>query len=127
VPQHGNVDLAAVHPTRPFRGGTGWSSDQRHLRTAIQQTRPALVAGDFNAVDNHVAVRRLAADGYRSTTDSAGVGWQPTWPADRQFIPPVMPIDHILLAPGWAAATAHTVRVPGTDHLGVEATVGRVV
>jgi len=82
-----------------------------------------VVAGDFNAVDNHQSIRRLSAEGFRSTTDSAGSGWQPTYPADRTDLPPV---DHILISPGLAATDSRTVRIAGTDHLGVVATVGRI-
>ncbi len=86
-----------------------------------------MVAGDFNAVDNHRPIRRLSAYGFRSTADSAGAGWQPTYPADRADLPPLAPIDHILISPELAAAESHTVRIAGTDHLGVVATVGRVL
>ena len=126
VPGTGAVALAAVHPTRPFPGGTDWLKEQNMLHTAVVSAQPDVVAGDFNAVDNHLPIRRLSADGFRSTTDSAGAGWQPTYPADRTHLPPIAPIDHILIRPGLAAAESHTVRIPGTDHLGVVATIGRV-
>ena len=126
VPDTGPIEIAAVHPTRPFTGGTGWAEDQRLLHSALIRSRPDVVAGDFNAVDNHQPIRRLAADGFRSTTDSAGAGWQPTYPADRADLPPLAPIDHVLISPGLAATESHTVRVAGTDHLGVVATIGRV-
>ena len=126
APDTGTVELAAVHPTRPFTGGTGWAEDQRLLHAALVRSTPDVVASDFNAVDNHQPVRQLSADGFRSTADSAGAGWQPTYPADRPDLPPLAPIDHILISPELAAAESHTVRVAGTDHLGVVATVGRV-
>lgn len=126
VPGSGDVDLAAVHPTRPFAGASGWAEDQRRLEAAIVDAQPEVIAGDFNAVDNHQPIRRLSAEGFRSTTDSAGSGWQPTYPADRTDLPPVAPIDHILIGPGLAAADSHTVRIAGTDHLGIVATVGRI-
>lgn len=127
APGTGEIDLAAVHPIRPFAGATGWAEDQRRLQSAIVHAEPDVVAGDFNAVDNHQSIRRLSAEGFRSTSDSAGSGWQPTYPADRTDLPPIAPIDHILINPGLAAADSHTVRIAGTDHLGVVATVGRVV
>ena len=67
VPGTSAVALAAVHPTRPFAGGTGWLTDQNMLHAAVVSAKPDVVAGDFNAVDNHLPIRRLSADGFRST------------------------------------------------------------
>lgn len=120
----GPIHLVAAHPVRPHVGGDDWADDQARLRTSLPRG-PTVVAGDFNAVDNHLPVRRLAADGFRSTTDLAGAGWQPTYPADRRWLPPLVGIDHILLSPELTATTSRTVRIVGTDHLGVVATIAR--
>ena len=48
---------------------------------------PTVVAGDFNAVDDHHTMQALYADGFRSAAHLAGAGFVRTWPADRRFPP----------------------------------------
>jgi endonuclease/exonuclease/phosphatase (EEP) superfamily protein YafD len=124
APGIGTVRLAAVHPSPPLRGRSTWAADHRLLREALgRQSGPVIVSGDFNAVPSHWPMRRLHADGFRTSVDLAGTGWQPTWPARRSGLPPVVAIDHVLLSPQLTATAAGTVRLPGSDHLGVTATV----
>ena len=124
TPGLGLVRLAAVHPARPTHGRSIWASDHRLLRTALPApTGPIVLAGDFNAVESHWPMRRLRADGWRSSTDLAGAGWQPTWPVDRLRLPPLVGIDHILLSPALTATAAGRVAIAGSDHLAVTATI----
>lgn len=120
----GPIHLVAVHPVRPHPGGDDWAGEQARLRRSLP-SGPTVVAGDFNAVDNHLSIRRLAVDGFRSTTDLTGAGWQPSYPADRAWLPPLVGIDHIQLGPELTATSSTTVRVADTDHLGVVATFAR--
>jgi endonuclease/exonuclease/phosphatase (EEP) superfamily protein YafD len=120
----GPVQVAAVHPSPPRQGRTVWAADHRLLRAALARgSGPTIVAGDFNAVPSHWPMRRLRADGFRTSVDLAGAGWQPTWPADRSGLPPVVAIDHVLLSPEFTATAAGVQRIPGSDHLAVTATV----
>lgn len=124
VPGLGPLRVAAVHPSPPLRGRSTWAADHRLLRTALAEgTGPTIAAGDFNAVPSHWPMRRLRADGFRSSVDLAGAGWRPTWPAGRRGLPPVVAIDHVLLSPGLTATAAGAQRIPGSDHLAVSATV----
>lgn len=124
VPGLGLLRVAAAHPSPPLPGRSTWTADHRLLRAALAGAPgPTILAGDFNAVPSHWPVRRLRADGFRTSVDLAGAGWQATWPADRGGIPPVVAIDHVLLSPELTATAAGTLRVPGTDHLAVTATV----
>ncbi len=124
VPGLGPLRVAAVHPSPPLRGRSTWATDHRLLRAALADgTGPTIVAGDFNAVSSHWPMRRLRDDGFRTSEDLAGAGWQPTWPADRRGLPPVVAIDHVLLSPELTATAAGTQRLRGTDHLAVTATV----
>jgi endonuclease/exonuclease/phosphatase (EEP) superfamily protein YafD len=124
APGIGAVRLAAVHPSPPLRGRSTWATDHRLLREALaRESGPVIVSGDFNAVPSHWPMRRLHADGFRTSVDLAGAGWQPTWPTGRHRLPPVVSIDHVLLSRQLTATAAGTVRLPGSDHLGVTATV----
>jgi len=121
VPGLGALTVVAVHPARPVRGGSGWAAEQERVRTLVPHRR-TVVAGDFNAVDSHPGMRRFRRLGFRDSDELVGAGWQPTYPAQGR-IPPLIGIDHILLSPDLTATASRTVRVRGTDHRGVVATV----
>ncbi len=125
VPGVGDVRLLAVHPCNPFCGGNAWTREHAVLRAAAAEAAdegPLVIAGDYNAIDDHGPMRQLYATGLRSATDLVGAGWLPTWPANS-VIPPLLPIDHVLLNDDLTATSIGTVRIDGTDHLGVRAVI----
>ena len=67
-------------------------------------------------------MRELYALGLKSVTDIVGAGWLPTYPADAP-VPPLIPIDHILVDDQLTGTSISTVRVSGSDHLGLLATL----
>ena len=125
LPDGGRVLVTAAHPHPPL-DATGWERDLGLLTAAVRAGagEPQVVAGDFNATRDHEPFRRLLAAGLKDVADVAGATAWPgmTWPADRAF-PPVMRLDHVLMSPRLGATDVGTVRVDGTDHLGVLATV----
>ena len=124
VPELGSVRLFAVHPCNPYCGGNRWDREHRQVFEAVAAdlTGPIVVAGDFNAVDEHGPMQRLRALGLASVTDVAGAGWLPTYPADRRY-PPLVPIDHILIDEQLTAISVSTFQVDGSDHLGLITTL----
>lgn len=80
-----------------------------------------IVAGDFNATTDMQPFRRLLDHGYRDAAAQSGAGLIRTFPSNSS-VPPLIGIDHILLRNS-SASDVHTVPIPGTDHLGVAATV----
>jgi endonuclease/exonuclease/phosphatase family metal-dependent hydrolase len=58
----------------------------------------------------------------KSVIDILGAGWLPTYPANRT-IPPLLPIDHILVSPQLTATSVARFSVPGSDHLGLKAKI----
>lgn len=125
IPQLGQVRVVAVHPCNPYCRPGLWVQDAAQLRAWLAEHRdamPMIVAGDFNAVDDHRTMRALYDDGFRSAADLAGAGFVRTWPANNR-VPPMIGIDHILVTPGLTASAFDTFEVPGTDHLGVRAVV----
>lgn len=124
TPQLGPVRVVAAHPCNPYCRPGLWIQDAAQLRgwLAAHRDTPTIVAGDFNAVDDHLTMRELYADGFLSAADLAGAGFVRTWPADRWF-PPLIGIDHVLVTPDLTATAFGTFRVPGTDHLGVRAVI----
>ena len=131
-----NVHLHSVGSVRPWNGSKGWGSLERWhdflhtyrgatmsrvrqarlIRRRIEQeTRPVLVAGDFNSTPHQWAYRHVAA-GMQSATEQDGWDWSPTFPARR----PIVRIDHILAGPEWDLVTARVPALKGdtaiSDH-----------
>ncbi len=61
------------------------------------------------------ALHRL---GLKSATDVAGAGWLPTYPANRR-IPPLLPIDHVLINEDLTATSVTSFALSGSDHRGL--------
>ena len=124
VPRLGPVQIITAHPCNPFCGAGYWPSEHALLQRVISHdlSGPLVVAGDFNAVDDHRPMRELYALGLKSVTDIVGAGWLPTYPANAP-VPPLIPIDHILVDDQLTGTSISTVRVSGSDHLGLLATL----
>lgn len=124
VPGLGPVTLIAAHPCNPYCRGGRWYAEHARLNVAaaVYLDRPLVVAGDFNAVDDHGPMQRMRKLGLRSVTDLTGAGWLPTWPANRRF-PPLLPIDHVMVDRFLTATSVRTFAVSGTDHLGLLTTL----
>lgn len=117
------VTVTAVHPVAPVADQEHrWRQELGLIQAALAGTTgPQLAAGDFNASRDHRAFRAVLRSGFVDCADAARERAWPglTWPADRRF-PPLMRLDHVLAPRGGVFVhEARTVRVPGTDHLGV--------
>jgi endonuclease/exonuclease/phosphatase (EEP) superfamily protein YafD len=117
----GDLTLLAVHPISPT-DPEGWRSDHAAILAAAEASHPDLIVGDLNATVDHEPMRRLADAGYRSATELANEGWQPTWPAygvvhvAGMEVPRLVQIDHVLVGHRLAALGTHTLTIPGADH-----------
>ncbi len=111
--------LIAAHPVNPIRGGLdGWLSDGSALTSLAERfdQGPLVVAGDLNAVPEHLTVRNLmAATGLHEVMQ----GWAPTYPADRLI--PLITIDHVLASDQFRTVAVRRFHVDNTDHLGTVA------
>jgi endonuclease/exonuclease/phosphatase family metal-dependent hydrolase len=124
IPRVGGIRLMAVHPCNPYCGDDHWSAEHRVVRKAVIDNvdHPLVVAGDFNAVDDHGPMQALQRAGLKSATDVAGAGWLPTYPANRRF-PPLLPIDHVMINKDLTATSVTSFTVSGSDHRGLLATL----
>ena len=124
----GSLTMLAVHPVSPV-DVSEWREDHVAVREAAVAADADLVVGDLNATTDHEPMRRLADEGFRSATELANEGWQPTWPARGRTslvgipLPHLVQIDHVLLGPSLAALGTRTLDIPGTDHRAVVAEV----
>jgi endonuclease/exonuclease/phosphatase (EEP) superfamily protein YafD len=118
VPQIGPVRIIAAHPCNPYCGGNQFAVDHAALNAVAMRyaSAPLVVAGDLNATYDHAPIRHLDRAGIVSVTDLVGAGWLPTFPANRT-IPPLLPIDHVLLSRQLTATSVTRLPVRDTDHL----------
>lgn len=117
-----------VHLPGPWPQDIGaWCDEIRSLPATLAgindeaNGRPVIVAGDFNATYDMAPFRTILTHGYADTAEQSGAGMIRTFPADSNW-PPRFGIDHILTNNA-TAADLHIVRVPGSDHLGLLATI----
>ena len=105
----------------------GWRGELASLRGTLADAAQwagngaVILAGDLNSTADMLAFRRLLTNGYRDAAEQSGAGLNPTFPADS-VMPPLVGIDHILVRNA-SASDVRTLRIPGSDHLGLAATV----
>jgi endonuclease/exonuclease/phosphatase (EEP) superfamily protein YafD len=80
-----------------------------------------IVAADLNSTTDMRPFRGLLRNGYRDAAEQSGAGIQPTFPANWR-LPPFIAIDHILTR-SCTATSLRTIKIPGSDHRGLAATV----
>ncbi|MCP3819389.1 endonuclease/exonuclease/phosphatase family protein [Streptomyces sp. A3M-1-3] len=114
-----SVHLQLAHPLPPIPGGVAmWRSELGALRSyaAGVKGRPALLAGDFNASQDHAAFRALLdAGGLHDSARLAGRSRTPSWPADSALMPGTQ-IDHVLVSGDFRARSARFLDLANTDH-----------
>lgn len=107
-----------AHPMPPEPGGlTVWRRELGRLRDlAAGRGRTALViAGDFNASQDHAAFRALLDTGVRDGAAVLGLGRTPSWP--RPVAPRLgVQIDHVLVSSAVEPRAARFLDLPDTDH-----------
>ncbi|GAA2070410.1 endonuclease/exonuclease/phosphatase family protein [Williamsia deligens] len=124
LPGGGEVTVLSVHPMPPYPYEPRlWLSELASVRAAIDRCAgPVVVGGDLNAAHDHAAFRDLLADDLLDAGASSRSGPLPTYPAHRRWIPPLIGIDHVLLR-GVRASGVVALRLPGSDHRALLATV----
>ncbi|MET8798714.1 endonuclease/exonuclease/phosphatase family protein [Nocardia sp. NPDC004568] len=124
VPGVGPVTVYAFHPVPPVYSTQVWADELSRLRDILDRSpadRPVIAGGDFNATHDHSQFRALASGRFHDAADQAGAGHLVTYPTDKWW-PPVVGIDHIVLAEARAVAV-ETVGLPGADHRALVARV----
>ncbi|MEU4063380.1 endonuclease/exonuclease/phosphatase family protein [Streptomyces wedmorensis] len=112
------VRLQLAHPMPPLAHQVPlWKRELRRIAdTAARQTGPALVAGDFNASQDHAALRAvLDAGRLHDAARSAGASRTPTWPMEGP-LQPFVQIDHILVSDDFTVRDVRFLDVAGSDH-----------
>lgn len=117
--------LYVTHADNPFHGSTSLS-DQRTFVEAVAasaaaEPRPVVVIGDFNMSDrseNYRIMDSAFVDAMREHNVPGSTYFGGLWPLL------LVRIDHAFVSPGWCADDGSTFTVPGSDHRGIQVTVG---
>lgn len=118
------VLVESVHTRSPSdQQATPWWRDSFAVQPPADPSGPPrILAGDFNATLDHSPMRGLIGTGYRDAADVLGDGLVPTWPYDGTSLPPVT-LDHVLADKRIGVRGFAVLRLPGTDHRPILATL----
>jgi endonuclease/exonuclease/phosphatase (EEP) superfamily protein YafD len=112
------VRLQLAHPVPPLPRQVGlWRRELGRLRefAAAGRGTPTILAGDFNATQDHAAFRRILDTGLTDAARLAGHDRTPSWPARTASVIGAQ-IDHVLVSRDFGATAARFLRVTGSDH-----------
>ncbi|MEV0317367.1 endonuclease/exonuclease/phosphatase family protein [Streptomyces sp. NPDC050658] len=112
------VRIQLAHPMPPLPKQVHvWRSELGALRdyAAAGKGGSTIIAGDFNATQDHAAFRDILDEGLRDAARLAGSARTPSWPAS--LISPLgTQIDHVLATPDFSAGDARFLEIGDTDH-----------
>ena len=116
---------ATVAFTSPTDGY--WQQWKRSLdelgRLRYDTSRRYVFMGDFNATDDHAPFRNFLGTRFTDAAKQAAGGLVFTWPANIDYVPTFAGIDHIVLDSGMLAGQAKSLKIDGSDHRALLATV----
>ncbi|MFD3723662.1 endonuclease/exonuclease/phosphatase family protein [Streptomyces sp. NPDC058671] len=115
------VRLQLAHPLPPMPDQVRlWKAELRRIENAAaDHTGPLLVAGDFNASQDHAAFRSILETGHlQDAARLAEESRTPTWPMEGP-LPPFVQIDHVLVSEDFGVRGVRFLDLPGSDHRAV--------
>ncbi|MEU4486197.1 endonuclease/exonuclease/phosphatase family protein [Streptomyces purpurascens] len=115
------VRFQLAHPMPPLPGQVDlWKRELGAVRAAAVTDRgtPLVLAGDFNASQDHAAFRRILDTGLRDASRLDGADRTATWPA-RTAPTLGAQIDHVLVSRDFAARDTRVLDLADTDHRSV--------
>ncbi|MDQ0749888.1 endonuclease/exonuclease/phosphatase (EEP) superfamily protein YafD [Streptomyces africanus] len=115
------VRLQLAHPMPPLPGRLDlWRTELDALRDAAATNpgTPLVLAGDFNASQDHAAFRRILDTGLSDAARLDDADRTATWPA-RTAPTFGTQIDHVLVSKDFAADRTRFLDLAGTDHRAV--------
>ncbi|MET9395129.1 endonuclease/exonuclease/phosphatase family protein [Streptomyces sp. NPDC006624] len=115
------VRLQLAHPMPPLPGQVDlWKRELGAVRDAARADRgtPLVLAGDFNASQDHAAFRRILDTGLHDASRVDGADRTATWPALTARVFGAQ-IDHVLVSKDFAAHRTRVLDLADTDHRAV--------
>jgi len=119
--------VSTLHAVSPKDGSGVWEQDGAAIADLLRPYvgERLVVVGDFNAIDEHLTMRRIRDVGLQDSMTgwplAAGDGWQVSWPNDPR-VPFLIRIDHALHSASVDAWRPSYVTLSGTDHRAMIAT-----
>ncbi|MFE7586099.1 endonuclease/exonuclease/phosphatase family protein [Streptomyces gardneri] len=117
-----SVRLQLAHPMPPLPGQIGpWKQELGRIEdvAAARRHEPLLLAGDFNASQDHAAFRAILEAGrLQDAARLARVSRTPTWPAEGP-LPLFVQIDHVLVSEDFSVRSIRFLDIDGSDHRAV--------
>lgn len=116
-----SVRLQLAHPMPPLPGQVAlWHRELNRLRSfaASDPGTPTVLAGDFNASQDHAGFRHILDTGLSDAARLAGHDRTPTWPSRTASVIGAQ-IDHVLVTPDFSATGARFPTLADTDHRAV--------
>ncbi|MFF9013343.1 endonuclease/exonuclease/phosphatase family protein [Streptomyces sp. NPDC014870] len=119
-----DVELRLAHPLPPLpRQVEDWRTELGRVADAAGAAHraggPVLLAGDFNASQDHAAFRAVLDTGrLHDAARLAGAARTPTWPRELA-LPPYVQIDHVLVSDDFRVRQVRFLELTGSDHRAV--------
>ena len=113
-----SVRLQLAHPMPPLPGQLDvWRRELGRLRdvAAADRDGPTILAGDFNASQDHAAFRDILGTGLRDAARLAGHDRTPSWPSRTAGVIGAQ-IDHVLVSRDFSASGVRFLTLADTDH-----------
>ena len=119
------VRFVSVHTTSPT--AQSWDLWRKSLTEMQQLTARTgtqyVLMGDFNATYDHAVFRDLLGSRFQDAARASGHGLVFSWPADKPWLPAFSGIDHIVTERGVVVGQVSTMRIGGSDHRALLATL----
>ncbi|AJF66031.1 membrane protein [Streptomyces vietnamensis] len=117
------VRLQLAHPLPPLPGQVdAWKRELGRIEDVAAgrpYDEPFLLAGDFNASQDHAAFRAILDRGHlQDAARLARTSRTPTWPTEGP-VPPYVQIDHVLVSDDFSVAGIRFPALAGSDHRAV--------
>ena len=119
------IRFVSVHTTAPVPGyWRQWKRSLDELGPMRGHTDTRYIfMGDFNATYDHTPFRDFLGDRFVDAARESGHGFTFSWPTNRVYMPMFAGIDHVVLDQGMKAGQCKVVKVEGSDHAALLATV----
>lgn len=121
---HGPFLFYAIHTPAPVepREVANWETELSELGR-VDTSVPTVMAGDFNATEDHSQFRDLVDHGWTDVHDPKGCGLAQTWPMGRGTGIPLLRLDHVLVTRDFQVLGVDIGDPSGSDHRPVVATI----
>lgn len=121
------IVVQGVHTLPPV--SFSYLREQRELIRALaawarEESRPIIIAGDFNCTPESMGMRWMHAAGLADAWSQRNTGRGSTWPVDQGIFSLMgVKIDHVMLGNGLVATHAQLGEATGSDHRAIFARV----